>query len=95
MFVVRLTGPARSDWKAFTARSDAMQRFLAARKAIFDDDLEDVRAIIFQVPGETDARRAVERVQAGDANILDKSWMTVSPADDLEAQRIIDEMIRR
>lgn len=94
MFIVRITGPDVSDWKGFERRSDAVRRFTVVRKAIYDDDLEEVRAIVFHVPNEADVRRAIERVKAGDADIVEKSWITLSADGEAEAQRILEEVLR-
>lgn len=94
MFVVRLSGPSREDWKAFGKRDDAFQRFAQARRQIIDDELDDVRAVMFQVPGETDARRAVERIKSGDPDVImvEKSWITLSADEEAEIMKLIHDM---
>lgn len=94
MFVVRLSGPTKEDWKAFGKRADAFQRFVQARRQIIDDELDDVRAVMFQVPGETDARRAVERIKSGDPDVImvEKSWITLSADEEAEIMKLIHDM---
>ncbi len=91
MFVVRATGPAKQDWKAFQARADALDRFVRMRQAIIEDDQEGVHAVVFHVPGEADARRAVERIKAGDSDviIIDKSWIDLSAEDEAAIMEMI------
>ena len=94
MFVVRLSGPAKEDWKAFEKRADALRRFVQANKQIIDDELDEVRAAMFKVPGETDARRAVERIKGGDPDVIivEKSWVTLSPDQEAEIIQMIRDM---
>jgi len=94
MFVVRLSGPAKEDWKAFEKRADAFQRFVRARAQIIDDELDEVRAVMFQVPGETNARQAVERIKAADPDVIivEKSWIDLSAEEEAEIMKLIRDM---
>ena len=75
MFVVRLTPKdGKPDFKAFGGLAAARARFEAAWGPTYGiDALES--AVLFNVPNEGDARRAVEAVKAGLAEIVERdNW---------------------
>ncbi len=83
MFVVRITNPPGEDWKVFQTRRDAFERFVRARREIIEDEFYEARVVLFHVPGETDARRAVERIKVADPEVIliEKSWSNLSPEE--------------
>ena len=86
MFVVRITNPPGEDWKAFQERPDAFERFVLARRKIIEDELYEARVVMFHIPGETDARRAVERIKSADPEVIivEKSWSELSREESAE-----------
>jgi hypothetical protein len=87
MYVVRLTPKEASpDYKAFADLKDAREWFGSA----WHDDVRDLldSAVLFNVPSESDARRAVEAVKAGRAEIIDRDhWRQLREA----AERMVRE----
>ncbi len=86
MFVVRVTGTPKEDWKVFQARADAFDRFVRVRHLLIEEEIDEARVAMFHVPGETDARRAVERIKSADPEVIivEKSWFELSPEESAE-----------
>jgi hypothetical protein len=69
VFVVRIIADAeRVDFKAFDQLPGARQRLEQYRQYTDDGELDSIA--IFEVPGATDPRAAVEAVKAGNSALL-------------------------
>lgn len=88
MFVVRYTTAAKAHHKAFSAPRDA-RRYFHATMLHMPDEVES--SVIFHVPDETDARRAVRAVEEGRAVIIDRDhWAEMQSA----ADEVVDAWIK-
>jgi len=76
MYVVRIARPDQDpDYKAFLSLHDAKHRFYAVDDRI-PDDFDGVA--LFEAPNADDARKAVEAVKAGHAQLLDRDlWSSL------------------
>lgn len=92
MFVVRISGNGKNDWKVFDTKPPAFTRFVQARQQINEEEHEGFRAALFQVPSETDVRQAIKRVEAGDALLLEKSWLSHTSDEEAEIMRLLLEI---
>jgi len=71
MYVFRLTRTESSpDYKAFSALPDARMRFDKALSVMPSGEIES--AVLFEVPDQSDARKAVDAVKAGKAVLIDR-----------------------
>ena len=71
MFVVRLKRPNEDfDFKTFKSKKGAVARFRTAQKLLIDGDLEE--CALFDA-GMTDADRAVEMVNQGEATLIESN----------------------
>jgi hypothetical protein len=89
MYVVRLELPDREpDYKVFEHPQDARRRFAAASPHMPDTITS---AVLFSVPDETDARRAVQAVKDGRAQIVERDhWADIMR--DLDVS--LDELLK-
>jgi len=76
MYVLRIARPHQEpDYKVFSSLYDAKRRFYAVDDRI-PDDFDGVA--LFEAPDADDARKAVEAVKAGSAEILDRDlWSSL------------------
>jgi hypothetical protein len=69
MFVVRITvDEDRVDFKAFTRKEDARQRYYGCWTRTDEGEFEDLA--LFEVVGCDDVREAIEAVKRGDRSVL-------------------------
>ena len=69
MFVVRIVGEqGKADFKAFTRKPDAEDRFYAAWNYI--DGIDDSSFALFQVPDANFAPEGVEAVKSGRSGVV-------------------------
>jgi hypothetical protein len=80
MFVVRITREeAEPDYKCFVRKPDAERRFNAARRLVWDKEVEGTA--FFQVDTTDHPREALRLVQEGRATLLDIEPRPMSKAE--------------
>ena len=89
MFLVRIRVEDVEDWKVFQGLTDAEARFYQAQREKYEKEIDDAEIVLFQVPDETDVRRALERAKAGDALILQTTKWTPTEEEKASVDRIL------